>query len=310
MKFVVRVAFAVAFFFSLVSLQAFAAEPVVNTDQIVANHLNSIGPEAVRTGGQGRVAEGAAQFRILTGGSATIDGKSVLVSTGRKFQFMMKFLNTDYHGERIVFDGDRVQIAGATAQQARSIFGEFIRTQDVIIREGLLGGVLSTSWPLLNLGDRKAKLSYDGLKMIDGKKLIDLRYKPKKDSDMDIHLYFEPDTYRHVKSVYTMSIRAGIAKAGFGDVPTPGKGEVDITSAPIAPSTSETASARQNETRYRIEESFGDFKTTDGVTMPTQHVLKYTQELQNGRTNLWEWDMSEKQISNNISLDPRNFEVK
>jgi len=75
-----------------------------------------------------------------------------------------------------------------------------------------------------------------------------------------------------VKSVYTMSIRA--------------------------------------ETRYRIEETFGDFKTTDGVTLPTQYVLKYTQELQDGRTNLWEWDMSEKQISNNISLDPRNFEVK
>ena len=149
MKYVVRVAFAVVLLFSLASLHTFAVEPVVNPDQIVANHLNSIGAEAVRTGGQGRVAEGAAQFRILTGGSATLDGKSVLVSTGRKFQLMMKFPNTDYHGERIVFDGDRVQIAGATAQQARSIFGEFIRTQDVIIREGLLGGVLSTSWPLL-----------------------------------------------------------------------------------------------------------------------------------------------------------------
>ena len=64
------------------------------------------------------------------------------------------------------------------------------------------------------------------------------------------------------------------------------------------------------ETRYRIEETFGDFKTTDGVTLPTQYVLKYTQELQDGHTNLWEWDMSEKQISNNVSLDPRNFEVK
>jgi len=310
MKFVVRVAFAVVLFFSLVSLHAFAAEPVVNPDQIVANHLNSIGPEAVRTGGQGRVAEGAAQFRILTGGSATVDGKSVLVSTGRKFQFMMKFPNTDYHGERIVFDGDRVQIAGATAQQARSIFGEFIRTQDAIIREGLLGGVLSTSWPLLNLADRKAKLSYEGLKTIDGKKLIDVRYKPKKSSDLDIHLYFEPDTYRHVKSVYTMSIRAGIAQAGNAGNPIPAINQQDASSAPITRDTAETVSARQNETRYRIEETFGDFKTTDGVTLPTQYVLKYTQELQDGRTNFWEWDMSEKQISNNVSLDPRNFEVK
>jgi len=309
MKFVVRVAFAVAFFFSLVSLQAFAAEPVVNPEQIVANHLNSIGAEAVRTGGQGRVAQGAAQFRILTGGSATLDGKSVLVSTGRKFHFMMKFSTTDYHGERIVFDGERVQVASATAQQTRSIFGEFIRTQDTIIREGLLGGALSTSWPLLNLGDRKAKLSYDGLKAIDGKKLIDVRYKPKKSSDLDIHLYFDPETYRHVKSVYTMSIKAGIVQAPNAGTPIPALNQQDASS-PVSRDTGETLSARQNETRYRIEETFGDFKTTDGVTLPTQYVLKYTQELQDGRTNLWEWDMSEKQISNNVSLDPRNFEVK
>jgi hypothetical protein len=292
------------------SAKFFAAEPVVSAEQIVTNHLNSIGAEAVRSGGQGRVAEGVAQFRILTGGSATLDGKSVLVSTGRKFQFMMKFPNNDYHGERIVFDGDRVQIAGATAQQARSIFGEFLRTQDVAIKEGLLGGTLSTSWPLLNLNDRKAKISYEGLKAIDGKQLMEVRYKPKKNSDMDVHLYFEPGTYRHVRSVYTMTIRAGIARAGFGDVPTPGKGEVDITTAPIAPTTSETASARQHETRYRIEETFGDFKTTDGLTLPTQYVLKYTQELQDGHTNLWEWAISEKQISNNVTLDSRNFEVK
>jgi hypothetical protein len=208
-----------------------------------------------------------------------------------------------------VFDGERVQVASATAQQTRSIFGEFIRTQDTIIREGLLGGALSTSWPLLNLGDRKAKLSYDGLKAIDGKKLIDVRYKPKKSSDLDIHLYFDPETYRHVKSVYTMSIKAGIVQAPNAGTPIPALNQQDASS-PVSRDTGETLSARQNETRYRIEETFGDFKTTDGVTLPTQYVLKYTQELQNGRTNLWEWDMSEKQISNNISLDPRNFEVK
>src|SRR4030095_2815788 len=114
---------------------------------------------------------------------------------------------------------NRVQISAATAQQARSIFGEFLRTQDVAVKEGLLGGALSTSWPLLNLNERKPKISYEGLKTIDGKQLIDVRYKPKKNTDMDIHLYFEPQTYHHVKSVYSMTIRAGIAQAGLPDVP-------------------------------------------------------------------------------------------
>lgn len=239
-----------------------------------------------------------------------MDGKAVLVSEGRKFQYMTKYPNTEYHGERIIFDGDRETIAAATSHQNRSIFGEFLRTQDAPIREGLLGGVLSTSWPLLNLDDRKAKLSFEGIKKIDGQNLIDMRYKPKKNSDLDIHLYFDPETYHHVRTVYTLSQRAGIAQAGNAGIPIPGKGDTDASSAPLTRDTAETVSARQSETRYRLEEKFSDFATADGITLPKRYVLTYSQELQDGRTNLWEWDVTTQMVNNNVTLDPRNFEVK
>lgn len=290
-------------------LVAEGAEPVVKPEQVIANHLNSIGTEQAR-GVKSRVTEGSAHFKILTGGSANMDGKAVLVSQGRKFQYMTKYPNTEYHGERIIFDGDKESIAAATSHQNRSIFGEFLRTQDAPIREGLLGGVLSTSWPLLNLDDRKAKVSYEGIKKVDGQNLIDLHYKPKKSSDLDIHLYFDPENYHHVRTVYTMSQRAGIAQAGNPGIPVPGIGQTDASSAPISRDTSEIVSARQSETRYRIDEMFSDFATVDGLTLPKRYVLSYSQELQDGRTNLWQWDVTTQVVNNNIDVDPRNFEVR
>jgi hypothetical protein len=36
----------------------------------------------------------------------------------------------------------------------------------------------------------------------------------------------------------------------------------------------------------------------------------FTEELQDGHTAVYEWDMAAKEVSNNMTLDPRNFQVK
>jgi hypothetical protein len=72
----------------------------------------------------------------------------------------------------------------------------------------------------------------------------------------------------------------------------------------------ETAQARQNLTRYRLQEKFSDFKTVDGVTLPTNYDIQFTQELQNGKTTLSDWDLKGFDVMNNVSVDARNFEVK
>jgi hypothetical protein len=75
-------------------------------------------------------------------------------------------------------------VAGTYADKTRSEFGEFVRTQDVILREGLLGGVLSTAWPMLDLDARKAKVGYEGKKKIDNRQLLTLSYRPMKATDL------------------------------------------------------------------------------------------------------------------------------
>ena len=64
------------------------------------------------------------------------------------------------------------------------------------------------------------------------------------------------------------------------------------------------------ENRTRLEERFDEFKTADGLTLPTRYEIRFAEELQNGRSTLVEWDIAEHAVANDISLDPRNFVVK
>src|SRR2546429_3721064 len=176
----------------------------------------------------------------------------------------------------------RTNVAGTYADKTRSEFGEFVRTQDVMLREGLLGGVLSTAWPMLDADVRKAKVNYEGEKRVENRQLQVLRYRPKKATDLIIFLYFDPETFRHVMTSYELTIRPTVV--------------------------SEIKNARQQEIRYRIEERFGDFKVVDGLTLPSHYDLRFTEELQNGFTKSLEWDVTTTRVLNNVSLDPRNFQ--
>lgn len=257
----------------------------LSADDVVAKHLASIGTPEARNA-KSRVTEGSVSYKILVGGSGQAEGKAVFVSEGVKRQLLMKINDRNYRGEQIIFDGSKVQVTFSLTQQKRSQFGEFLFTQPVPLSEGLLGGLLTTAWPLLDIAAREAKLTYQGLKKVDGQELHDLLYRPKKGTDYEIHLYFDSETFRHVLSVYTITIQPQMRFGG------------------------DARNVRQNPERHRIEEHFSDFKQSDGLTLPNHYELKYTQELQTGGTALFVWDVAVSQITNNQSVDPRNFEVK
>ena len=261
-------------------------------EDVVARHLDSIGAAEVRSAAKTRIVQGKSHYKIVVGGSGELEGTSALVSQGGKAVLMMKFANTDYRGEQFVTDGDKVSIAAATSSHRRSSLGEFVHSQDQIVSEGLIGGVLTTSWALLNLDENKPKLNFDGEKKVDGRPAYQLTYHSKKKDDLTVLLYFDAENYRHVMTTYEIELATGQAR--FSD----------------APGASATLSARQKQTRYTIEERFSDFKTTDGITLPTKDAIHFTEELQNGTTNVYEWDLNLEEVSNNQPVDPRNFQVK
>lgn len=286
----------------------------VKLDDVINGNLDSIAKADVRSKAQSRVVEGTAQFRILTGGSGAQDGKAVIVSDGRKVQLNLKFVTANYRGERFITDGNKVSVATSTDNQNRSSFGDFVHVQDVMMREGLLGGALTTAWPLLDLAERKAKLTYEGLKNIDGKSLYDVRYKPKKSTDLEIHLYFDSD-FHHVLTVYMMSFQARLVAGGQqGNLAIPELGSGGQNSGANGVQGAVGADAAQasgqSQTRYRIEERFSDFQAADGFTLPTHYVIHYTQEPQSGKTTVLDWNVATTRVLENVTLDPKNFEVR
>lgn len=272
-------------FLFLVNFSWFSHASDVTPENLVAHHLDSIGTADARAAVKTRVVQGKLKFTIMVGGGGFVEGSWGRVSEQQKSNFVMRFSSGDWRGEQFVVNGDKAYVAANTASQRRSVFGDFVHSQDYILKEGLFGGELSTAWALENLETSRPKLTYGGLKKIDGKDVYDLEYHSKHSSDMQIHLYFDPATYHHVKTVYRMAI-----------VPNLGN---DITQSSI-----------QQEIRYTLEERFGDFKTVNGVTLPSTYSIEYTEELQSGRTRIFHWDMTADRNSENLGLDPKNFNTQ
>jgi hypothetical protein len=278
----------------LTSLSVAATAADTKPEDIVAKNLDSIGSVDARAAVKSRGIQGTLHFKELVGSMGDVVGTWGSVSEQRKSNFVMKFGSGPWHGERFAFDGDKTSFAAFTSSHRPSLFGDFIFTQDYLIKEGWLGGELSTAWALENLDLSRAKFDYLGLKKIDGRDLQGIEFHSKGNSDMAIKLYFDPETYHHVLTIYSL-------------VWTPGSGHV----AP-RPGAAGSPLARpdQGQTRYTIEERFSDFQTDNGLTLPRHYDLRYTQEPQNGATRAYDFDMTADKIFTNISVDPANFQIK
>jgi hypothetical protein len=260
---------------------AHAAE--TTPEEIVAKHLDSIGTAEARAAVRSRAVQGTLHFKMLVGGGGETFGSWGRVSEQRKSNFVMRFGNGNWRGEQFVFDGDKTSFAAATSTHDRSTLARFVNSQDFIVKEGLLGGELSTAWALQNLDHSRVKLGYIGLKKVDGHELQCIEYLSKGTSDMSVKLYFDPETYRHVMTVYSVS------QPNFG-------GTI-------------RNSAQQREIRFTLVERFSHFESDNGITLPRHYDLQYTEELQDGATRVYDWDMTADKILSNLDLDPRNFQL-
>jgi len=253
-------------------------------EDLVAKHLAAIGTPEARGALKTRVAQGEAVCKVVVGGGGQIVGTTGMVSDGRKQRFVMKF-QQNYRGENFLFNGDKISIGFSNSDETRSGLASLVYAQDAILKEGLWGGVLSTGWALLDVSGRQPKLTYDGLKKVDGRELHRITYQPRKGTDLKIQLFFEPDTFRHVMTSYALEVGNNVGRTVV-----------------------ESASLRADRTT--LEERFDTFSTVDGVTLPTHWSFQFTRELPSGKTTIFNWDLKEENIQQNVTLDQRNFEIK
>jgi hypothetical protein len=272
-----------AVFVSVIQVNAQkAGDEKLTAEALLTKHLDSIGTAEARNAAQSVSIIGTSRATFYGRGGGVADGISVLASKPGKYLVAMKFNTSDYPFEKMGYDGSEFSV-GFVKPGVRSNLGSFLRTNENTFKNGLMSGTLSTSWALLNLDPKVARVKYAGTKKIDGIKLHALEYDPKKGSDLNITLYFDAETFRHVRTEYRRVIAA---RQGAN---------VD-------------ASAGQSETRYTFVETFADFGQENKLTLP--HTYKIRLEILTGNgTTSYEWLMNLQRFTFNLVIDDKDFNV-
>ncbi|MDI1240517.1 MAG: hypothetical protein PSX80_01185, partial [bacterium] len=231
--------------FSVAVMASAANAQKLMAQEIIAKHLDSIATAEKRANFRSLVVSGEVRVEYITQKNQPAIGRAVFASEGNKMFLGMNLNTANYPHERIIFDGDKSSVA-LIVGGSRSVLGNFIQSSDVVLSHGLLSGTLGTSWVFLNGGETKAKISTAGTKKIGGREAYGLLYSPKGGSDLEIRMYFDQETFRHVRTEYgrTASARMGAT--------------ID-------------QSARELETRLKVIEDFSEFKEFDGVTLPSKY---------------------------------------
>ena len=253
--------------------------------ELVAKHLESIGSAEARARVRGTRIKGNATVTVKLCGEGQVDGQVLMASQGPVNLINMKFDTADYPFELLRFDGKNFE-ASQFKPGSRTCLAQFFVANDVTFKEGLAGGTLSEAWPLLNVQERNPKLEYGGLKKIGGKEFHLLKYGPRKGSDLKIALFFEPDTFRHVRTEYTRVVHATEQRripSGNGDL--------------MPPSATKASSAR-----FEAYEEFSDFKEEAGLNLP--HTYKFHLSIQSEiRPALVDWMFNLTDFAFNAPLD-------
>lgn len=286
---IARSASLLALLLCLTAPSAFAAagaaddKEKMKPEDVVAKHLESIGTAEARKAVRNLVASGTVIFQIRSGGKGQTGGASLIASEGGMNLFKMVFqASPTYPHELFSYDGKTFG-AMHVRPGARSPLGEFFMTHDTVFKQGLIGGTLTTAWPLLNLPEKNPKLSYEGTKKIGDRQTHELRYTPRKGTDLKIKLFFDAETFQHVRTEYEHTLAAALG----GRISTTGP------------------SAGKNEVRYKLVEEFSAFKKEGGLNLP--HTYKLALNVQGSVIVLQDWTVELTQFAFNQKLNPKDF---
>lgn len=251
----------------------------VTKEEVVTKHLESIGSGPAVGHIRNRLIVGVVVVTFVSQRNQRAEGRVVFASEKEKNYFGTKLNASDYSGEQFRFDGANSAIGYANLG-TRTVLGNFVQSNNWMVADSIFGGVLASSWVLMRNAD-VAKLSFDGVKKVGGKDAYVLAYSRKGGSDVDVRLYFDKETYRHVRTEYKRTSSAGIG-------------------------TSPDQSSGFSETRIKLTEDFSDFRDESGLTLPHRYRITYGVTGQRGTTELL-WDHVLSNFLFNQNLDASTF---
>jgi hypothetical protein len=251
-------------------------------EDVVARHLASIGDDKARAAITTRIISGTSHVIFRTAPTGQASGRSVLASDGAKNLIGMSFPSPVYPREHLGFDGNSF-VAAYVTPGVRSPLGAFLMTHNLIFKQGLMGGALSSGWVLSDLAGHADQLEYAGLKKIHNEMLHELRYTPRGGTDLKVIFFFDQQTFQHVRTEYERTIAAQTGDRSM-----------------IAGAT--------REVRYKMIEEFSDFRQESGLTLPHTYNIDLFVDSPNG-TSQTDWTLTLTNFEFNQKIDPDTFRV-
>jgi hypothetical protein len=258
-----------------------ASAQKITPEEIAAKHLESIGTKDKRSQVKNQLIFHDVKFK-QTGSTQIYNGKGLILSENNKNLWGMNLNSNDYPQDQFGYNGKETKVAFARPG-VRSALGGFIRSNPDLLKQGLLGGALTSSWALLNTDSKKYRLKYAGTKNVDDKDVHVLEFLPKGGSDLEIKMYFDPQTFHHIRTEYTQVIAA-------------------------AQGPSVDSSAGQTPSRFRIVEEFGKFTKMGDLTLPGSYRIFYNYS-RNATIQESEWIFNVTNFAFNQQLETNSFEV-
>jgi hypothetical protein len=280
------------------------ADSELTPEKLIAEHIKSIGGPSILSSVQTRAFVGSTDVEFIQGMMGSIkNGTSMFVSDGKKLGIVLKYGSVDYPEEYFSYNGNEVSVGHISPGQ-RSPLADFFYRFSGIVKEGFIGGTLSLSWPsLLDNPEIQAKLKYKKTK-VEGRELNELEWPISILGNVRIRMFFEPGTFRHVRTEYHIRIKEDVSVQNSDTY----LGEM---------ATSEDGSGRSNLLRkdlipdsiYALIETFDDYKKVSGMTLPHKYTLEYSLEGQ-GHSFIGKWTINARKWIFNRTFDEKIFKAQ
>jgi hypothetical protein len=260
----------------------FSQKDKMTSDELITRHLASIGKPDAIAAAKTRILVGKGVLTSKLGYNGRLTGPAQFVSSDDKMLLAIIFDSNEYPYEKLAFDGKDTSFGRPNGKLTR--LSDFVKAQTAIVKQGLFGGALSANWLLANQGSKKAKIDYAGTENINGKQLYKLRVRPSGSGDVTASIYFEPDTFHHVLTVYQYTVE------------------------PHMISSDSTVNATAKASYYTLTERFSDFKKVGDLVLPLGYEIDITNQLEDSTEQL-SWAMTFSQAYYNEPLEASAFKV-
>ncbi|PYS89793.1 MAG: hypothetical protein DMF62_06470 [Acidobacteria bacterium] len=268
----------------------------LSAEEILSKHLASVGTPESLAKAKGRMAIGKSEF-ISRSPPLTSVGRAVIASDGSNYAFHSTFDLAQYPMERIGLFSNKVTIP-FLKEGMRSPLGAFLLVNDQPLVQHLFGGVLLSTWRLFDVSRTDGTFETDGKKKVKDREAWVIRYRPKgglRDGS-SIKLYFDAETFRHIRTVY--------------DLAEPDRGFYGINRDTSVEGRGTPLTSQMAQNNNVLTEDFDDFREANGLMLPHLYKVDLTLNGVSGTANFkWNFTIVEHRLVNNFGEGFFSFTV-